>query len=148
MSFELERLDHVALTVADVDRSIEWYREVLGLEHVHEDEWGRNPAFLTSGSTGLALFPARGSGAPPAGHPDGLAMWHLAFRADRRNFDRAREQLGSRDIDFQLQRPWPRPLDLLPRSGRTPDRDHHLRGLMRIGPGRFASSRRHPFRYP
>jgi len=102
MSFELERLDHVALTVADVDRSIEWYREVLGLEHVHEDEWGRNPAFLTSGSTGLALFPARGSGAPPAGHPDGLAMWHLAFRADRRNFDRAREQLGSRDIDFSF----------------------------------------------
>ena len=38
MPFDLERLDHVALTVADVNRSIEWYRDVLGLEHVHEIE--------------------------------------------------------------------------------------------------------------
>lgn len=100
MPFELERLDHVALTVSDVDSSVEWYRDVLGLEHVHEEEWGRNPAFLTAGATGLALFPARGSDPPPKGHPDGLAMWHLAFRADRRNFDAARQELESRDISY------------------------------------------------
>ena len=99
MPFDLERLDHVALTVADVNRSIEWYRDVLGLEHVHEEEWGRNPAFLTSGSTGLALFAAESSDPPPPqGHPGGLAMWHVAFGADRRNFDAAREELDARDI--------------------------------------------------
>jgi catechol 2,3-dioxygenase-like lactoylglutathione lyase family enzyme len=102
MPFELERLDHVALTVTDVDSSIEWYRDVLGLEHVHEEEWGRNPAFLTTGSTGLALFPAQGSEPPPKGHPDGLAMWHLAFRADRRNFDAARQELESRSIRYSF----------------------------------------------
>lgn len=102
MRFELERLDHVALTVTDVDRSIAWYRDVLGLEHVHEEEWGRQPAFLTSGSTGLALFPAKGSGPPPKGHPDGLAMWHVAFRADRRNFDAAREELDTRSIRYNF----------------------------------------------
>lgn len=102
MTFELERLDHVALTVSDVDHSIEWYRDVLGLEHVHEEEWGRNPAFLTSGSTGVALFPARGPDPPPMGHPDGLAMWHLAFRADRRNFDAARKEFGARDIHYSF----------------------------------------------
>jgi len=100
MGFELERLDHVALTVTDVDRSIAWYQEVLGLEHVHEEEWGRNPAFLTSGSTGLALFPAKGSGQPPKGYPDGLAMWHVAFRADRRNFDASRGELDTRSIRY------------------------------------------------
>jgi len=102
MPFELERLDHVALTVADVDASIEWYVDVLGLEHVHEEEWGRNPAFLTSGSTGLALFPAKGPGSPPKGHPDGLAMWHVAFRADRPNFDAARDELDARSIRYSF----------------------------------------------
>jgi catechol 2,3-dioxygenase-like lactoylglutathione lyase family enzyme len=103
MPFDLERLDHVALTVADVNRSIEWYRDVLGLEHVHEEEWGRNPAFLTSGSTGLALFAAESSDPPPPqGHPGGLAMWHVAFGADRRNFDAAREELDARDIRYSL----------------------------------------------
>ncbi|CAN5546263.1 FosB family fosfomycin resistance bacillithiol transferase [soil metagenome] len=103
MPFELERLDHVALTVADVDRSIEWYRDVLGLEHVHEEEWGRSPAFLTSGSTGLALFPAKSSEPPPPrSHPDGLAMWHLAFGADRQNFDAARAELEARDIRYSF----------------------------------------------
>jgi catechol 2,3-dioxygenase-like lactoylglutathione lyase family enzyme len=103
MPFDLERLDHVALTVADVNRSIEWYRDVLGLEHVHEEEWGRNPAFLISGSTGLALFPAESSDPPPPqGHPGGLAMWHVAFGADRRNFDAAREELDARDIRYSF----------------------------------------------
>ena len=102
MPFELERLDHVALTVTDVDSSIEWYRDVLGLELVHEEEWGRNPAFLTAGSTGLALFPAQGSEPPPKGHPDGLAMWHVAFRADRGNFDAARQELESREISYSF----------------------------------------------
>jgi catechol 2,3-dioxygenase-like lactoylglutathione lyase family enzyme len=103
MPFDLERLDHVALTVADVNRSIEWYRDVLGLEHVHEEEWGRNPAFLTNGSTGLALFPAGSSDPPPPqGHPGGLAMWHVAFGADRRNFDAAREDLDARDIRYSF----------------------------------------------
>ena len=32
---ELEALDHVGLTVADVSRSVDWYRNVLGLERVH-----------------------------------------------------------------------------------------------------------------
>jgi catechol 2,3-dioxygenase-like lactoylglutathione lyase family enzyme len=102
MAFDLERLDHVALTVSDVDRSIEWYRDVLGLEHEHEAEWGRNPAFLTIGSTGLALFPAKGSNPPPAGHPDGLAMWHVAFRADKRSFEAAREDLDARAIEYRF----------------------------------------------
>ena len=37
---ELEALDHVALTVADVASSAEWYAKVLGLRRVFEEEWG------------------------------------------------------------------------------------------------------------
>lgn len=37
MSMELEALDHVGLTVADVARSVGWYQEVLGLRRAHEE---------------------------------------------------------------------------------------------------------------
>ena len=103
MPFDLERLDHVALTVSDVDRSIEWYRDVLGLEHVHEKEWGSEPAFMIAGSTGLALFPAQSSEPPPPrGHPGGPAIWHVAFRADRQTFDAAQEEFTARDIRYSF----------------------------------------------
>jgi catechol 2,3-dioxygenase-like lactoylglutathione lyase family enzyme len=32
-------MDHVVLVVADVERSVAWYRDVLGLEALRFDEW-------------------------------------------------------------------------------------------------------------
>ena len=32
-------LDHVVLVVADVERSVAWYRDALGLEALRLDEW-------------------------------------------------------------------------------------------------------------
>jgi catechol 2,3-dioxygenase-like lactoylglutathione lyase family enzyme len=34
-------LDHVVLNVADVERSLAWYRDELGLEGLRVDEWRR-----------------------------------------------------------------------------------------------------------
>ena len=44
----LRGLDHVCVAVADVDRSIVWYRAVLGFEHVFADDpsFGKDPAFM------------------------------------------------------------------------------------------------------
>jgi catechol 2,3-dioxygenase-like lactoylglutathione lyase family enzyme len=38
-------MDHIVLRVADVERSLAWYREMLGLDGVRVDEWraGRVP---------------------------------------------------------------------------------------------------------
>lgn len=38
-------MDHVVLVVADVERSVAWYRDLLGLETLRFDEWkaGRVP---------------------------------------------------------------------------------------------------------
>jgi catechol 2,3-dioxygenase-like lactoylglutathione lyase family enzyme len=33
----VKHIDHVALTVKDVERSIKWYRDVLGLERRHQE---------------------------------------------------------------------------------------------------------------
>ena len=41
-------LDHVVLVVADVERSLRWYRDVLGLPGVRVEEWRRGDAPFAS----------------------------------------------------------------------------------------------------
>lgn len=101
--FSLEGIDHVALTVRDVERSVVWYQDVLGLSRLHEDVWGNNPAVVGIGHTSLALFPVVGS--HPAGPPgrDTICFRHVAFRVDRANFERAQAELGARGIQVEFQ---------------------------------------------
>jgi catechol 2,3-dioxygenase-like lactoylglutathione lyase family enzyme len=95
---KLEHIDHVAITVRDLGRSIEWYTRVLGLEHRPVEEWGEYPQMVCAGETCIALFPAdRDDPAPPPGG-DTLAMQHVAFRLGRESFDGAREHLGGHGI--------------------------------------------------
>ena len=101
--FRVNRLDHVALTVRDVQRSIAWYRDVFGLERRHEETWGDCPVMMFAGDTALALFEARG---PVSEAPDsrGAAiMRHVAFQVDRDNFVKAQETLRAHGIEFEFQ---------------------------------------------
>ena len=102
--FRIRHIDHIALTVKDVERSIAWYRDVLGLERRHQEVWGSMPAVMHAGETGVALFPCATPNPAPA--PDGrsgLNMRHLAFRVDRLNFLRAQSELRSRGIPFTFE---------------------------------------------
>ncbi len=95
--FRVDQIDHVALTVTDVEKSGAWYRDVLGLERGHQEVWGSYPAVMYAGSTGVALFPA-------AGAPEGMEIVrHLAFKADRANFERARADLPKRGIEIEFE---------------------------------------------
>ena len=55
--FELEGLDHVALAVRDVERSANWYIEVLGFERRYQGMWNGVPVFVARGKTSIAFFP-------------------------------------------------------------------------------------------
>ena len=97
---ELQGIDHVALAVPDIDQTVEWYRDVLGFQRLHAEEWGGVPAFIGLGSTALALFPRKErAGAGSTAGP----MLHLAFRASRKEYEEAKEELKARGISFQFE---------------------------------------------
>jgi catechol 2,3-dioxygenase-like lactoylglutathione lyase family enzyme len=101
--FSVEGIDHIALAVRDVERSVAWYKDVLGLERRYEDAWGNYPAVVGVGTTSIALFPVTGVEPKPSPSRDVLAMRHFAFRTDRANFDSARRELNQRGIPLESQ---------------------------------------------
>lgn len=98
---DLEGIDHVALSVRDVEKAAQWYIDVLGFEKKFEGMWDGIPIFIGKGTTALALFPVRkqsGSSTPAE-----IRMLHLAMRANRKNFAAAQEELKQRGIKFEFQ---------------------------------------------
>jgi catechol 2,3-dioxygenase-like lactoylglutathione lyase family enzyme len=110
---ELEGIDHVAMSVPDVERSAQWYIEVLGFERRYEEMWDGIPVFIGKGTTSIALFPVRSNDESIRQRTDspgrtssergGVRMLHLAFRASRKNFLAAQEELKQRGINFEFQ---------------------------------------------
>lgn len=64
----IEAMDHIVLLVDDVERSVAWYRDVLGLEVLRYEEWKNGEVFFPSlrvtAETIIDVFP-RGSQPPP-----------------------------------------------------------------------------------
>lgn len=60
--------DHIVLRVGDVERSLDWYRETLGLTPVRVEEWRRGeapfPSIRVSASTIIDLIPRQGGDGP------------------------------------------------------------------------------------
>ncbi|MCC5975999.1 MAG: VOC family protein [Rubellimicrobium sp.] len=72
------RIGHVHLKVADLDRAIAFYRDVIGLEVTQR--YGPSAAFLSVGGyhhhLGLNTWESRGASPPPPGH---TGLYHTAF---------------------------------------------------------------------
>ena len=83
------RIGHVHLRVADLDRAIAFYRDVLGLEL--QARYGSQAAFLSAGGyhhhIGLNTWESAGGTPPPPGH---TGLYHTAFLyPDRRALGQA-----------------------------------------------------------
>jgi catechol 2,3-dioxygenase-like lactoylglutathione lyase family enzyme len=95
-SFRTEGLDHVAITVADLDAAERFYGEVLSLERV-QPQWDP-PRVMAANGSGVALFPSGDElGGQTAPH-----IRHIAFRVARLDFDAARKELSERGIDIRF----------------------------------------------
>jgi catechol 2,3-dioxygenase len=92
------KLDHISLNVSDRPRSIEWYRDVLGLEpgsEAKQDDW---PVFM---GDQLALFQA----ATPAPERDSetAGLRHFAFRVGAQELKRMKGHLGEKGVSFRAE---------------------------------------------
>lgn len=63
---KVKELDHIVLNVGDIDRSLRFYTEVLGLQAERLDEFKAGkvgfPSVRINGDTIIDLFPSRGAG--------------------------------------------------------------------------------------
>jgi catechol 2,3-dioxygenase-like lactoylglutathione lyase family enzyme len=97
----IQHIDHIAISVSDVETSVKWYRDVLGLERRHEDAWKGYPAMVCAGDTCVALFPVESDSPEYIEGRKFLAMRHFAFRVDRENYNRSKLELPERGIQFR-----------------------------------------------
>ena len=94
----VEGLDHIAITVADVEATVEWYQRVLEAQPLHLDLWreGKIPVVLLQvGASRLSVHPAAAPAAPHANTPT----------------------VGANDICFRFAGPVSDVLDLLAANG-------------------------------
>jgi len=98
---KLEHIDHVAITVSDLGRSLMWYRDVLGLERRHAEAWGDVPTMMCAGETCVAPFPSDVAEPQRVDARTTASMRHFAFRVDRENFAAAQERFRELGIEFE-----------------------------------------------
>ncbi len=98
-SIEISFLDHVAIIVEDLDRSVRWYQKVLGLRKYQFPEWGDYPIFMMHNKCGVALFPSNSRNRKKLIQKEG----HFAFHVDRFNFERAQGLFTEWNIEFVIQ---------------------------------------------
>ena len=101
--FEIDTLDHVALSVRDLERSARWYADVLGFKRLHEGKWNGIPIFVGNDAAAVALFPASEEIGSASVDRAAVRTLHFAFRTDRENFLRAQDELKKRAISFEFQ---------------------------------------------
>jgi catechol 2,3-dioxygenase-like lactoylglutathione lyase family enzyme len=77
---KLGRLDHVSLNVSDRARSIDWYRETLGLEQRNDPSGDDEPVFMGDFGSCIALFQAQV--VSPERAEESTGMRHLCFLVD------------------------------------------------------------------
>jgi catechol 2,3-dioxygenase-like lactoylglutathione lyase family enzyme len=101
----VQGIDHVAINVKDLNQSLEFYTQVLGLSVTQrEDSKPGVEYFLDCGSSLLGLIQGEeAKGVHPLGD-QGVGGNHVSFRAKTQDFDRIVEELKQRKIPITLMK--------------------------------------------
>jgi len=99
---EIQGIDHVALNVKDIDKSVEFYTNVIGLK-VTEREPSKPGIeyFLDCGSSLVGIIQAQDlENAHPFAH-EGLGANHFSFRLKAKDFDSFLQRLEENDVKIE-----------------------------------------------
>ncbi|MTI29714.1 VOC family protein [Xanthovirga aplysinae] len=85
-------LDHIALHVHDLERSVKWYEKYVGLKPQNEKRQPNSPEFLfpENQKSGVALMPSKE-----------IYIDHFAFGVNKNNFEKAILLLEKENIPFK-----------------------------------------------
>lgn len=101
--FKIDFLDHVAIRVKNMAKSIAWYEKVIGLKLFQLPEWGEYPVFLLAGKTGIALFPANPDDDECNRASKNVKIDHFAFNVNQENYQKAKLHWKALNIKFEEQ---------------------------------------------
>ncbi len=105
MSIRVRGIDHAAISVRDLDASLKWYTEVLGLA-VTRREYSKPGIeyFLDCGPSLIGLIQGDPAGASHLLADGGLGGNHVSFRVDKNDFDAAVEELEKRGVTVKFHK--------------------------------------------
>jgi catechol 2,3-dioxygenase-like lactoylglutathione lyase family enzyme len=92
----IDRLDHLVLTVADIDATVEFYTRVLGMQAV---TFGPGRTALSFGHSKINLHPAGHEFEPKAHRPTPGSADLCLIAADR--LDQVIEELAAHDVPIE-----------------------------------------------
>ncbi|EDQ86554.1 uncharacterized protein MONBRDRAFT_33763 [Monosiga brevicollis MX1] len=92
----LQCVDHIGIQTANVSRTVDFYKTILGCDHKYSSEvdFGFDPALMTcpGNNSGVALCPGSSRG-----------LSYIAFRVSEHGFAHAQKLLKARNIPFKLK---------------------------------------------
>ena len=103
---KIERLEHVAITVKDMDEARNTWMNVLGIGQEYEEQIGQTKlAMLPVGQTYIELLSSEGKDSPVNEWMDknGESIWHLCFEVE--NIDEAVEELKAKGVKLRNEEP-------------------------------------------
>ena len=101
--FQIAFLDHVAIRVKDVEKSAQWYEEILGLKRYQLPVWGKIPILLLAGKTGIAIFPANLPNAVLNKSSENIKIDHFAFNVTNDDFIKAQQHFTKIGLAYEIQ---------------------------------------------
>ena len=103
MAFQLDYLDHVAIHVRDMEATVAWYTQVLGLQRCHLPKWEPYPIFMLAGKTGIAIFPAKLDDPVLDPASENVKIDHFAFQVSRESFAEAEKHYQALGLEYQIK---------------------------------------------
>ena len=105
---KIKRLEHVAITVNDMDKARETWVDVLGIGQEYEEQIGQTKlAMLPVGQTYIELLQATGPDSPVNDwmEKSGESLWHLCFEVE--DIDGAVAELKGKGVKLLNDEPKP-----------------------------------------